>query len=105
MAKSTNKKLTPAQEKALGIVLKHGPIRPRGFARKMWPDSDGWRRSSKCGPKGSARGGGMNLAGGGYLGKLARKDWVKMLYEPYPPHRARGYVITSLGKAMLTGRR
>ena len=34
--------LTPSQTKALKIIRNHGPIRPRVFAKSMWPDSDGW---------------------------------------------------------------
>lgn len=90
-----SKTLSEAQKKALEIIRDHGPIRPREFARKMWPDSEGWRRSSRAGLYGSSRGGGMNLAAGGYLGKLARKGWIVMLYErlTYGGH-SRGYVLT-----------
>jgi len=64
-------KLSAKTLAALQIIRAHPGIQPREFARLMWPDSDGFRRSSRCG-RGSSRGGGMNLAGGGYLGRLRR---------------------------------
>lgn len=76
--------LTESQAKALNILKDHGPLSPRQFARLMWPDSPGWCRVSKCGPYGSTRGGGMNLAGGGYLGKLHRKGWVEPSRAEWP---------------------
>jgi len=90
-------KATPSQLKALHILKEHGPIRPREFARLMWPDSEGWRRSTKCGPNGSTRGGGMCLAGGGYLGKLYHKGWSKEVYSQYDPTRSLGYSLTEEG--------
>ena len=101
-------KLTLPQRKALEIVQEFGPIRPREFARKMWPDSRGWRRSARCGPNGSHRGGGMYLAGGGYLGKLCRKGWIRDEYEQvYSLRRKKfelwrkGYTLTSEGRKAL----
>lgn len=52
-------------------VLAGGPIRPAEFARRLWPNAEGWSRCSKCG-RGSHRGGGMVLAAGGYLGRLRK---------------------------------
>lgn len=65
-----HKKLTPSQFRALKIIRDNRIEMPRQFARLMWPDSDGWDRYTKCGPYGVTRGGGMSIAGGGYLGKL-----------------------------------
>lgn len=62
--------LTHSQRRALEIVQENPGIRPREFAKGMWPDSPGWKRSAKCGPNGAHRGGGMYTAGGAYLGKL-----------------------------------
>jgi hypothetical protein len=99
-----HKDLTKSQHKALKIIKNHGPIRPREFAKLMWPDSDCWSNRTNCGPKGVTKGGGMNLAGGGYLGKLRKKDWVrKKEYWPIwsDGYVDQGYVLTILGEHML----
>lgn len=70
--------MTPQLLRAL-TILKAGSCRPAEFAKKMWPDADGWRRSIKCGG-GSHMGGGMVLAAGGYLGKLRRDGWAQSGY-------------------------
>jgi len=94
--------LTEAQHKALKIVRDHGPIRPREFAKAMWPDSPGWKRHCKCGPGGCHQGGGMYTAGGAYLGKLARKGWVmqrsRRLGGVYSED---GYILTHAGLVAL----
>lgn len=69
--------LTEHQKKAILIIGEAQNVRPRQFARLFWPDSDGWHHATKAGPHGSTRGGGMNLAGGGYLGKLTRMGLVR----------------------------
>lgn len=63
--------------KAIRIIYESGPINPTAFAKSMWPDSEGWRHHTKCGPKGSRKGGGMSLAGGGYLGRLDRLGLIR----------------------------
>lgn len=83
--------MTESQARGVEIVMNHSGIKPREFARKMWPDSDGWSTMTNCG-YGVSKGGGMNLAGGGYLGKLARKGWVRS---------RNGYYVTSKGVADL----
>ncbi len=88
--------LTPAQRRALVILRDHGPIRPREFARLMWPDSGGWTRSAKCGVKGAHRGGGMYGAAGAYLGKL----WHLRLSRRNGIH-AGEHQLTDLGRAAL----
>lgn len=67
-------KATPSVLRGLQIVADAGDqgIRPREFARAMWPDSPGWQRSSRSGPNGTHRGGGMYLTGGAFLGRLER---------------------------------
>lgn len=77
--------LTDNQIKALQCIQNSpgGYVTPHQFARLMWPFSDGWRRHSKAGPYGSARGGGMNLAAGGYLGKLTRKGLLLRITRRY----------------------
>jgi len=64
----------------------------------MWPESDGWMHHSKCGPYGSCTGGGMNLAGGGYLGKLGRRGWV---IRRYLFGSDTGYELTDAGIRIL----
>lgn len=93
-------KLTAGQARALQVIGAESVIRPREFAKLMWPESAGWRRSSRCGPNGVHRGGGMCLAAGGYLGKLAqlglvRRQFRGMLYDED------GYKLTEQGKKSL----
>jgi len=88
--------LTDAQVKALAIIRDHGPLRPREFARLMWPDSDGWRRHSRSGPNGSCKGGGMHLAGGAYLAKL---NHLGLVY--FHIRNRNGYSLSTLGKVSL----
>lgn len=70
--------LTASQRKALTILRDAGDqgIRPREFARAMWPDSPGWTRQAG-GSHHSHQGGGMYTTGGAYLGKLQRKGWTR----------------------------
>jgi len=70
------------------------PLSPRAFAKLMWPDSEGWRRSARCGPKGVSRGGGMNLAAGGLLGKLAKQGLASQNFAASPP----GWVLSEKGR-------
>ena len=95
--------LTASQRRALEIVRDHGPIKPREFSEKMWPESPGHQRYSKCGPSGVTRGGGMNLAAGGYLGRLRKRGWVKSEYAfwVHSYYRDLGYVLTDEGREAL----
>jgi len=94
--------LTEPQVKALTILQNHGPLRPREFARLMWPDSPGWQRHARCGPNGSHKGGGMYLAAGGYLGKLARKGWIYRKFKQYSwGYDSMGYILNGPGKTIL----
>lgn len=64
-------KLTKQQVRAVRILCRaENPVKPKAFARAMWPDAEGWQSYAKCGAKGVSRGGGMVLAAGGYLGRL-----------------------------------
>jgi len=64
---------TKSRVKALKILLAADqPMRPKAFAKKMWPDSPGWSSHAKCGPSGVSPGGGMAPAGGALLGRLCR---------------------------------
>jgi hypothetical protein len=83
--------LTDSQAKALRI-LAEGPIRPREFAKVMWPDSPAWKRTAKCGPNGAHYGGGMYTAAGGYLGRLYRDGLAHRSL-----HDAGSYIITRKG--------
>lgn len=92
--------MTDVERRALEIVARYGPIMPREFAALMWPDSPGWKRHSKCGPKGVSQGGGMRLAAGGYLGRLRKRGLVNYVrlhaYSLYF-----GYAISAKGKSCL----
>lgn len=70
---------------------------PREFARRMWPDSDGWRRRAKAGPNGVSIGGGMNLAAGAFLGKLAKAGFSKVRYKQFGGE----HTITKAGRDAL----
>lgn len=91
------KRLTDSQARALAI-LESGEIHyPSQFAHQMWPDAEGWQRSSRRGQRGS----GMNLAGGSYLGKLRRAGLIYDRYvEMYGP-TYRVFELSSEGKAAL----
>lgn len=86
--------MTEAQRQALVILEKSGELRPREFAKAMWPTSGGWMRTAKCGPNGAHRGGGMYLAAGGFLGKLVRAGLAV-------PTRGHGYKISEQGREAL----
>lgn len=98
--------LTEAQVKALRILVAVDEIRPREFARKMWPDSPGWKHSHKCGPSGASRGAMMPMVGGGYLGKLTRMDppLACSLFRSrrWPFARTSAYVVSKQGREALT---
>lgn len=84
--------------RALKILRDARALMPRDFAHKMWPDSEGWDRQSKCGPKGAHRGGGMYLAAGGFLGRLCKRGLADRRYDR---HRRQTYVITAKGRRAL----
>lgn len=65
--------LTPAQRKGLEILKEHGPLRPREFAKLMWPDSPAWNRRTKgrrTGTIAGAVGGTMPMLGAKLLRRL-----------------------------------
>lgn len=93
---------TASQLRALTILAAHGPLRPREFAQSMWPRSPGWKSSARCGAHGSHRGGGMYLAAGGFLGKLAKRGWVRRDYRfMHGSAIDDGYRLTDLGRQVL----
>ena len=91
--------LTPTQRRALEILRDHAPLSPSVFAKWMWPDAEAWSHHTKCG-HGTSHGGGMNLAGGAYLGKLRKRGWAERWYGGFvskPP----GWYLSDEGKAAL----
>jgi len=74
--KTTSEKGTPSTIKALQIIRDFNITHARQFASLMWPDSDGWTTHTRCGNNGVSHGGGMNLAGGAYIGKLRQRGLV-----------------------------
>ncbi len=97
-------KLTAGQVRALEVIEAAGSIRPRAFAKAMWPESEGWRRQTRCGNNGVTRGGGMCLAGGGYLGKLVQLGVVEQQFRN-EFHRQDGFALTDKGKTILADKR
>lgn len=95
--------ITDKQAEALQKILENqkkyplDAIRPAEFAKLMWPDSEGWERHARCGPKGVSRGGGMRLAAGGYLGRLCRDDLVRFVGHKY----GTSYRVSSKGRKEL----
>ena len=75
--------------RALKIIVNNPDIRPSEFAEKMWPDSLGHKKFTRCG-YGTHRGGGMHLAGGGFLGRLRRKGLIGRGWKA-------GYYLTNKG--------
>ncbi len=92
--------LTPTQVRALTILRDHGPLTPRAFAQKMWPDSPGWQRCYKCGPHGASDGIMMALAGGGYLGKLRQRGLATVSWDGWHLE----HVISAEGRRLLRER-
>jgi hypothetical protein len=91
--------LTPTKKRALEILRDYPGLTPRAFGHKLWPDHPGWQRHTKCGPKGTSHGGGMNLASGGFLGKLKKEGLVRVEYARY--HHAAEHYITEEGLRAL----
>lgn len=89
--------MSEAQLRALRIVRDNPGIAPREFAKAMWPDSPAWQHSVKCGPNGSHKGGGMYLAGGAYLAKLANLKLVNRVFDTYQTF----YHLSSDGRQAL----
>ena len=81
---------------ALTIIRDNDIRSPREFAKKMWPDSDGWKRVHKVG-RGSHCGAAMALAGGGFLGKLRTQG---LILGGYNYERI---VLTDKGRERLPG--
>lgn len=83
--------ITDKTARALQIVRDYPNISAKRFAKKMWPDSEGHKRSHNTG-NGATSGKGMWLSGGSYLAKLVKKKLV---------WRWNGFEITPEGKKAL----
>ena len=66
--------ITDKTAQALRVIkdCKSG-VTPSSLAHLLWPDSEGYKHSHKCGAYGSRKGGMMAFAAGGYLGRLRRR--------------------------------
>lgn len=82
MSETISSSLSEPLKKALTIIRDRKPERPSDFAFLMWGDSPKWQNTTKAGKNGVSKGGGMNLAAGGYLGKL----------------KSQGLIVISIGK-------
>lgn len=96
-------KVTAKTLRALEVLAggEPGGLMPGEFARRLWPDADGWRRATKCGPYGSSRGGGMRLAGGGFLGKLAKRGLAERRDNYYGKTYVMRWKLTAAGRDAL----
>jgi len=83
--------------RALEIINKNDIHMPKEFARLMWPNSEGWKRMHKCG-RGASWGAMMPMAGGGLLGKLRAKDFIR---TPWGDDRNSYYSLTEKGREYL----
>lgn len=94
--------LTPAQRKGLEILKEHGPLSPRDFALKMWPDSPAWSKRNR-GQRGTnhsgAMAGTMPMLGAKLLWKLQS---LSCAHERETSLYARQWVISERGLQRLT---
>jgi len=73
--------MTPTRKRALRILREFPGLTPRAFGKLMWPDNPNWSAHTKCGPRGTSYGGGMNLAAGGFLGRLRMDGLVEVHHD------------------------
>ena len=85
VAKPAKATLTPKQMRQLHVLAKlKGGMSPHVFAKRMWPDSPGWKKECVigAGPKSvgkfltKKKGGAMNITAGAALGKLRKAGYV-----------------------------
>lgn len=71
-APQSRRKLTDAEAKAIPILMRHAEtgIRPKDFAREMWPESPNWKRPAN-------RHGSMYFAGSSLLARMEKKGIVR----------------------------
>lgn len=91
--KKTKGKPCSTQETALRLVRLNGPVKPSTFAKLLWPRNPKWKTRVKGGHGTTRLGGGLNIAAGGYLGRLAARKLVKKTTN--------GYEITAAGSKRL----
>lgn len=82
---------------ALRIIKENTVEAPHQFGKLLWPDNPSWKRRGKAGPNGVAKGTGMNLASGGYLGKLQKRGLIRIGYHS----TGRTYRLTEQGENVL----
>jgi len=85
--------LTETQKRALEIINRGYITHARQFGEFLWPDHPRWMTPGKCGPNGVAKGVGMQLLSGGYLGKLKQKKLIAQ--------GSNGYYLTATGREAL----
>lgn len=93
-------KFTDQVQKALLIIRDKKPTRPGEFAYWMWEDSPKWNMRTKCG-NGVTIGGGMNLAAGGFLGRLKKDGWIEWEWSSRSNDHSRKYYLTDQSKKAL----
>lgn len=71
-----------ATVKALRIIRDHQINMPSVFGRFMWPDNPNWTHSGQAG-NGQAKGVGMRLASGAFLGRLKKSGLVRETNDCY----------------------
>lgn len=81
------------QESALRLIRLNGPVKPATFAMLLWPRNPLWKKAVKGGHGTMRVGGGLCIAAGGYLGRLAARKLVKKTAD--------GYEITAAGSKRL----
>lgn len=94
--------LSKARRRALEILRDNPGVTAGRFGHLMWPDSEGHKHHTKCGNKGVSVGGGMNLAAGGFLGKLIRAGLVGCIHDRHGRYVGLGeFHLTAEGRKAL----
>ena len=86
--------MTSGERRALGIIRKHGPLRPSEFADLFWPGKH-WT-PMRCGTNGVSRTRNKAMSAGAYIGRLRKKGWIR-----FAPYGENGVVLTSKAKEEL----
>lgn len=88
------------------LVLQANPdISPAEFARKAWPDAEGWKKKIRTGTGPHSdkvverEGGAMNVAAGAALGKLKGLGWATFVLDENG--RTKRYSLTKTGEKAL----
>jgi hypothetical protein len=98
--------LTEAQTRQLIILGANPDITPAEFARKAWPEAEGWKKICRAGAGRNHKdeyheveGGAMNITAGAALGKLFRAGLAEYIIPA--GKRGRYYKITMDGEKAL----